>query len=550
LAQAWSVLGYDDKAREEARSAFDLSKDLPREQQLWIEGRYREFSKEWKKASDVYRTLYTFTPDNLDYGLRLAAAEDGGGNSKDSLATVASLRNLPSPERDDPRIDLAEADAAESLSDFHRAQQLAESAARKGEAHGAPLLTARALQRECYAFKGLSQIPQAKDACESARAIASKLGDRNDAAWALNILANIATDEGDLTDAKKMYLEALGVFRQIGSKTYTAGALGNLAIVEQNLGDLTASRQMHEQSLKIYREVGNVNDAGLELMNIAILLQQQGDLAEARNMYEGSLAMARQAENKISQELALVNLGSLLFESGDLPLSQKAFEDAISLGREIGEQSILSYAVLGLGDILRQEGDLEGARKKYEESLSTRNQLGEKETAAESRVALSLVAIEDSKLDEAEHSAREAADEFRKQKAPADEATAQMVIARVLLARQQTPAARQAIDRALALALSSHSRDVHLSARIIAARIRADSGAPAQSIRDLKEASAEARKAGFLEGDFLARLAVGEIEMHSNQTAAGRSELSALQQEAKAKNFILIAQKAGAAIKN
>jgi hypothetical protein len=160
------------------------------------------------------------------------------------------------------------------------------------------------------------------------------------------------------------------------------------------------------------------------------------------------------------------------------------------------------------------------------------------------------VAIEDSKLDEAEHSAREAADEFRKQKAPADEATAQMVIARVLLARQQTPAARQAIDRALALALSSHSRDVHLSARIIAARIRADSGAPAQSIRDLKEASAEARKAGFLEGDFLARLAVGEIEMHSNQTAAGRGELSALQQEAKAKNFILIAQKAGAAIKN
>ena len=257
----------------------------------------------------MYRTLYMFAPDNLDYGLRLAGAQDSAGQSKESLATVATLRQLPPPERDDPRIDLAEADAAESLSDFHRAQQLAESAARKGQAQGAPLLTARALQRECYAFKSLSQFKQATDACESGRVIAAQLGDRNDAAWAINILANIASDQGNLTEAKKMYLEALEVFRQIGNKSYTAGVLGNLAIVEFNQGDLSASRKMHEESLRIYREIGNVNDAGLELMNIALILQQQGDLPEARNMYEGSLAMARQAENKANQEMALVNLG-------------------------------------------------------------------------------------------------------------------------------------------------------------------------------------------------------------------------------------------------
>jgi DNA-binding winged helix-turn-helix (wHTH) protein/tetratricopeptide (TPR) repeat protein len=550
LAQALAVLGYDEKAREEAKNAFDLSKNLPREQQLWIEGRFREFSKDWKKAIEVYRSLYTFAPDNLDYGLRLAAAQDGGGDSKESLATVATLRQLPPPERDDPRIDLAEADAAESLSDFHHAQQLAESAARKGEAQGAPLLTARALQRECYAFKSLSQFQQATAACQSSRAIANKLGDRSDAAWAINILANIASDEGNLTEAKKMYLEALDVFRQIGSKGYTAGVLGNLAIVEQNQGDLATSRQMHEESLRIYREIGNVNDAGLELMNIALILQQQGDLSEARNMYEGSLAMARQAENKANQEMAQVNLGGLLYELGDLPACQKSFEEAISLGHEVGEQSVLSYAVVGLGDVLRQRNDLAGAREKYEESLTARNQLGEKETAAQSRVALALVSIEENKLDEAERSAREAADEFHQQKAPADEATAQIVLARVLLARRQVPAAKLAIDRALALAQSSHSRDIQLSARIVAARIRADSGSSVEAIRDLREASAEAQKVGFLEGNFQARLALGEIEMHSGQTAAGRTHLAALEQDAKTKTFDLVAEKAAAADKN
>jgi len=550
LAQALSILGYDERSREEAKTAFDLAKNLPREQQLWIEGRYREFSKDWKKATAVYRTLYMFTPDNLDYGLRLAAAQDGGGDSKESLATVATLRNLPPPERNDPRIDLAEADAAESLSDFHRAQQLAESAARKGEAQGAPLLTARALQRECYAFKSLSQFQQATSACESARAIANRLGDRNDAAWAINNLANIASDEGNLTEARKMYLEALGVFRQIGSQGYTAGVLGNLAIIEQNQGDLAASRQMHEESLRIYREVGNVSDAGLELMNLALILQQQGDLAEARNMYEGSLAMARQAENKANQEMALVNLGGLLFELGELRACQNAFEEATSLGHEIGEQSVLSYAVVGLGDVLRQEGDLEGARKKYEEALAARNQLGEKETAAESRVALSLVSIEEGKLDEAERSAQQAADEFHEQKALADEATAQIVLARVFLARRQAAPAKQAIDRSLALAQSSHSRDIHLSARIVAARMNAASGAPVEAIRDLRETSAESRKIGFLEGDFEARLALGEIEIHSGQTAAGRTHLLALEQDAKTKQYSLVAQKAAAAGKN
>ena len=550
LAQALSLLGFDERAKEEAKSAFDLAKDQPREQQLWIEGRYREFSKDWKKATEVYTTLYTFTPDNLEYGLRLAASQDGGGNSKDALATVATLRNLPPPERDDPRIDLAEADAAESLSDFHRAQQLAESAAKKGEAQGSPLLTARALQRECYAFKSLSQIKQATGACESAKKIADKIGDRSDAAWALNNLASIASDEGNLTEAKKMYLEALAVFRQIGSKIYTAGVLGNLAIIELNQGDLTASRQMHEESLKIYREIGNVNDAGLELMNIALILQQQGDLQEARTMYEGSLAMARQAENKASQEMALVNLGGLMYELGDLGNCQKTQQEAASLGREIGEQSILSYATVGLGDVLRQEGDLDGARKKYEESLAIRDRLGEKEAAAQSRVALALVSIEEGKLDDAERSAREATDEFRAQKALADEAAAQIVLARVSLARKQTSAAKQAIDRALTLAQTSHSRDVHLSARVIAARIRAESAGAVEAIRELKEASAEARKIGFLEGDFQARLAIGEIEMHSGQSVTGRTQLLTLQQDAKAKNFNLLAQKAAAGIKN
>ncbi len=86
LADAWSSMGYMDNARAEARKAFDLSKGLPRAERLSIEGRYREANAEWDKAAEIYRSLWTFYPDNLDYGLRLAFAQTDGRRRQGGLA--------------------------------------------------------------------------------------------------------------------------------------------------------------------------------------------------------------------------------------------------------------------------------------------------------------------------------------------------------------------------------------------------------------------------------------------------------------------------------
>src|SRR5437879_3519642 len=109
LAAAWTALGYDQKAKEQAQRAFDRSANLSREERLWVEGRYRETTKEWDKAVEIYRTLFGFFPDNLDYGLRLASVQTFAGKGQNALVTVEALRKLPAPNSDDPRIDLEEA---------------------------------------------------------------------------------------------------------------------------------------------------------------------------------------------------------------------------------------------------------------------------------------------------------------------------------------------------------------------------------------------------------------------------------------------------------
>ena len=125
LAEAWSALGYDSRAAAEAKRALDLSENLSREERLFVEGRYHEFSRDWPKAIEIYRTLAGFFPDNLEYGLRLAASQAAGGSGKEALATIEGLRSLPAPASDDARVDLAEANAAAVIGDFKRSEAAA-----------------------------------------------------------------------------------------------------------------------------------------------------------------------------------------------------------------------------------------------------------------------------------------------------------------------------------------------------------------------------------------------------------------------------------------
>ncbi len=75
LSDVWWHIGYDAKARVEARRALELSNHLSQEQQLLVEGQYQRTVEEWPKAVETYRSLFRLFPDNLDYGLLFASAQ-------------------------------------------------------------------------------------------------------------------------------------------------------------------------------------------------------------------------------------------------------------------------------------------------------------------------------------------------------------------------------------------------------------------------------------------------------------------------------------------
>lgn len=394
LAAAWSALGYDAKAQQEAKTAFEIGASLSREDRLSIEGAYRETTHEWEKAIEIYRALSNFFPDNLDYGLRLASAQTSAGKGKDALFTIESLRKLPVPARDDPRLDLTEARAAETLGDFKRQESAASTAAAKAAAQGARLLVARARRSQGSALYGLGDYAKANALYEEAKRIFAEAGDRAGVAWTLNDTANISSDRGDQVGAKKAYEQALTIFTETGDKRGLTAAQNNIASVFFLEGNLLAAKTMFEKALAVSREVDDKTNIGIALNNIAEVLSSQGDLPHAKGRFKETLDVSREVGDKTNIGAALNNIASILLQQGDLAGAKKTYEEALQVCREIGKKGYSANCLNGLGEVLLAQGDLAGARKHQQEALEIENQLGEKGTSAEIRLSLAGLSIE------------------------------------------------------------------------------------------------------------------------------------------------------------
>jgi DNA-binding winged helix-turn-helix (wHTH) protein/tetratricopeptide (TPR) repeat protein len=546
LAAAWSALGYDEKARVEAKRAFELSQNLSREDRLWIAGRYHQMNREWDKAVETYQLLFSLFPDNLEYGLRLMDAQTSAGKGRDAQATAATLRTLPPPSKEDPRIDLAEADADVSRGNFKEALQRAEVAARKGEALGEHLLVARALVKQAEASRALGLTDQAIPALGQARELFRSTGDRQGVALTLLVTAGALKGMGDYSKARATATEALRDFEQIGDKRGTAQSVNTLAAIQYEQGDLPQAKALFEQYLQIEREVGSkINIAGA-LGNIANVLESQGDLTEAQKLTQQSIEVFSEVGDQKALGIAFGNLASLFLEQGDLPQASKTYEDAIKIKREIGYQRGVAYDLEGLSEVFEAEGNLADARKGAEEALSIRNAIGEKHNAASSELGLAELDLDEGKLSGAEALARRAIEVFKNEKSSTDQALGQTLLARCLLAEGKNSEAQTAVDRATSLSGGSASRPLRFEMAIasgylnVATAKRTNQDAVSDAAKRLQAFVDEAHRCGYAGYEFRLRLVLGELTMRQSSPAAGKSELERLARDSKAKGFDLI----------
>jgi tetratricopeptide (TPR) repeat protein/tRNA A-37 threonylcarbamoyl transferase component Bud32 len=579
LASAWSALGYDERARSSAEHAFDRSNQLARADRLQVEGTYREMSNDLKQAVTIWQTLATFFPDDIEHALRLANAQIAAGAAKDSLATIEDFKKR-FPQIHDPRLDLAEAIAADTLSDFTREQASAARAAASGAAQGARLLVASARLREGGALLNLGQTDRAVRLFEEARGIFADAGDRAGVARTLNNLASAISDGPERKRAIALYEEGLGIARAIGAQDLVARFLNNLAIQQRRAGDLRASLKMNQESLAIRREIGDRIDMAISLNNIGNVLLDMGDLQGASEHYQQAADMSREMGDRRSMARALYNAAESLRLQGALSRARAASEDALTIRRAINDPAGISTSLYGLGviasaqgdfaaakqslndalgrdrkldrrrpiaytlfelaEIAHIEGDVAAARRLHQDALAARTEMDEKYTVAESQTALAALALEDGRGADAEKLAREAVAMFASQSAPDSEAMARAMLALALQAQKRQGAAEAEAKRAVGLMRNPQHLLARLPVTIAAARVKSTTN-PKAALADLDAVRMDAVVHGIPRYEFEARRAAAEIEGRRS-LAAGAALHAALRKDAQSRGFGLFAR--------
>jgi tetratricopeptide (TPR) repeat protein len=550
LAEAWSNLGYDSRARAEAKKAFDLSSSLPKEGRLRVEARYRTTSGELDKALDIYRALWGFFPDNMDYGLQLADLQTKAGKGEDALATVEELRRMPAPSSADPRIDLKEAEAAQSLADWKHMEAAAQRAGQAAWSRGARLLLAQARMLQARAWRKLGELPKATQAAGEAQSIYEAVGDREGAAHAQSVEAFILSAKGETAQAKKMYTRLLATYREIGNQRGSVMMLNALANLAYDQGDLAAAAANYESCLKVLREIDDKSSAARISGNWANVLLLQGDAAGARRRHEDALALSREVGDRSASAYSLVVLGEIEVGSGDIAGALARDRESLALFRQTGEKSGEAYALYGTGEASLARGDFAGARKAHGEALALREELGEDGAVGESKLALANVDLEEGHTAQAEASARALLQQFEADPSAEDAALARDLIARACLAQMKLADAKAAVGPAAAYAKSNEDRGIQLAVGLTAARVQAADGDGAGARKALETLVRDAARSGRQDLAFKARLALGELEMSEGREASGRAQLQALQKECAAKGFALIAARAAAPLKS
>lgn len=512
LSSAWEQLGYDEKARVEAKKAFELSSNLSRPERLLVEGRYRETTRDWDKAIEIHRALFDFFPDNLDYGLALANSEVKANHWKDALATIAALQALPVPLGEDARIDLAENDAARSLGDMKRAEAALARAAEKAKAAGASLLLAKTRREQAWLFENSGKQERVEEAILEAKQLYVTANDRLGVASVSTLEAIELEKHGDYQGAKKRYEEAVNIYRETGNKLSLSNEYDNLGGDLLYLGDLDQARNRYGEALSTYREIGDQN----------------------------------------GEALAKIGLGDVYLALGKHNEAKQMYDEALGICRQLGSRGRQGEALAGAGRVLRLEGDSAGALRADTEAVAIFQEVGDKTEADHVRLQLAQLLLDEGKSDGAADSAQESASVFEGAKAGRYLADARFLLSQALLTLGRTADAGMTVEQVRAAANESHNRELELTSAILAARIHARAGKSAgigESLRNLERVIGEANEAGFVAIVYEARLAKGEIQMHADRTA-GRAYLESLAKDAEASGFRLIVRQASAALRD
>ena len=545
LSRTDLALGRYEQAKIEAKQGLDLANGLPRVQHMQIEASYYQAKGDRGKAADIYRVLFNLFPDSLDYGLQLAKLQLDSYRPEEALGTIRELRKLPSPYRDDPLIDMREANTI-GRKDQETALKLYRSSAQKATAQGKKLVFAKVEEMLCRINPEHTPNPPE---CREAYETYVTAGNVDALASTLQLMAENQRLTGHDAEALPLYDQATHKFIEVGDFENAGVALNNASLVYENRGQFALAEQQYSKAKKYFESVNDRVNASTAIANLADIETWRGNFQTGDQLYRQSWEMADEAK-AIEDQYPHIQHANLLLMKGRLDdATAEITPQIVSLRNMKSDPWQTANALTALGELQRHRGDLDSAHKSFEEAVQVLKSVNA--STAPTQINFAELAIDRGQFDQAERQLRDAISALEKDKDLGDEFNAHLALARSLLAQSRIPEAEASLQKASDL-MDVRAFPVYfipletLKLRAKAAAIPAGNARRGSLLavqRDLTRLVQHAHQIGFYTAESEARLALAEVESRLMSPNAS-AHLSALANEAQRRGFLLYVNQA------
>jgi non-specific serine/threonine protein kinase len=205
-------------------------------------------------------------------------------------------------------------------------------------------------------------------------------------AVAATVLGSAQRHLGERAEARRSFQTALDVRAAAGNRASLAKAINNMALVELDDGNLDRARELLEQNLVIKRQLGDPHSIAIGLINLAEVLTRGGRWQAAQ------LSIAEAAGLAVGQPQII---GLVLCSQGHLAARQRNWKQAAGIYQaagvacqESGNTHVAIEAMIGLGRVRYQLGQVDEAAQQLRTAEALAHQIANPQLMAEVAAAL------------------------------------------------------------------------------------------------------------------------------------------------------------------
>jgi serine/threonine protein kinase len=353
LAEAWTELDSDDKAKDEIIRANSLVPDrsiLPPLDALYLKAITDTVSRDFPSAIKGVNEI---------------------------------VQLVPAPEKPTAYLDLGRAyerneDRDNAINSYAKASELDSQYAAAFMRLGILYGRKRDLPGAETAFKRSEEIYRATSNYEGVAEVLYQRG--------------VVYNKGDrLAEARSQFEEALEISRTTSNIAQQIKSKLQLSIVLRTAGDSAKAEQYTTDVIELARAHGLENLFNSGLIDLGYLYLLRGDYDEAEKYFKQAVDHAQRIKARRNEARALLSLGSLSMQRTKADEAIGYVQRALRFYQEGGYRTETNQALILLGRANRQQGNYEAALKAFEQQLQLAQQAGDKLQEALSNEGLGIV---------------------------------------------------------------------------------------------------------------------------------------------------------------